>query len=580
MAGSGPVLSTPAEHVFEDPTPLVPVPKARLTDEQVYLQYEVRRTVQEIREGRWKRIALQFPDEMLVDAPRVYERLREGLRYARLNARQRVPHSVDTLANDLSSTTIDKTIDGNQDWANLAESTASNEEKLTILADTSYGACCVDEVAAEHVDADVLVHYGRSCLSPTARLPVIYVYTSKLLDLDATIAIFKQLYPNQAERVCLVADIPFDHHISTLAERLQSEGYIHVFPTEIIHDPASLIPNRTVPSEAMNDPDKLREYSIFHVSTPPSSLLLILSSRVKATHILPTDTSSPETLEATTQPLLRRRYALVTRLASAGIFGILINTLSVKNYMTALSHCQELIRNAGKKSYVFVVGKVNAAKIANFSEIDGWVVIGCWESSLIESKEFYRPIITPFELEVALQSDDTRRWGSEWVGDFGTLLGREKNANGGGAQVDGSGSHGDEVTAGNTTGDWDEQESDDEPPEFDLRTGRYVSNSRPLGRVKPALTNSNTTGNGFTRFTAPPSSALVQRAKGDIATVNGAVSPAAEFLRSERTWQGLGSDFEIAYERDDEGKIQGAAIEEGRGGVAKGYAVGEDETKT
>jgi diphthamide biosynthesis protein 2 len=36
---------------------------------------------------------------------------------------------------------------------------------IFILADTSYGACCVDEVAAEHVDADLIVHYGRSCMS-------------------------------------------------------------------------------------------------------------------------------------------------------------------------------------------------------------------------------------------------------------------------------------------------------------------------------------------------------------------------------------------------------------------------------
>lgn len=35
-----------------------------------------------------------------------------------------------------------------------------------VLADTSYGSCCVDEVAAQHVDADVLVHFGESCASP------------------------------------------------------------------------------------------------------------------------------------------------------------------------------------------------------------------------------------------------------------------------------------------------------------------------------------------------------------------------------------------------------------------------------
>jgi diphthamide biosynthesis protein 2 len=46
------------------------------------------------------------------------------------------------------------------------------EERLYILADSSYGTYCVDEVAAEHVDADV-VHYGRSCQSPPSRLPVV-----------------------------------------------------------------------------------------------------------------------------------------------------------------------------------------------------------------------------------------------------------------------------------------------------------------------------------------------------------------------------------------------------------------------
>jgi len=38
--------------------------------------------------------------------------------------------------------------------------------KFYILADTSYGSCCVDEIAAEHADADCIIHYGRACLSP------------------------------------------------------------------------------------------------------------------------------------------------------------------------------------------------------------------------------------------------------------------------------------------------------------------------------------------------------------------------------------------------------------------------------
>lgn len=567
-------MSTPAEHILEAPTPhAISSSQSRLTAEQLYVQYEVQRTITEIRDARKKRIALQFPDDMLVDAPRVFEALRDGLRNARRDDRE-------TVATSRSPLPSDTDVSEKFSQATLHDGDDQIDEKLCILGDTSYGACCVDEVAAEHVDADIVVHYGRACLSPTARLPVIYVFTTKRLDLDAVVQNFQTTYPDKASKICLMADIPYAHHLSALRSRIVQAGYGDVFSTEIIHDPSSLLPNRTVPPDVAQNPEALKEYSIFHVSDPPTSLLLTLSSRIKSMQIYPTDTSNPIALEASTSQLLRRRYALLTRLSTVSIFGILINTLSVSNYMAALQHCQDLISHAGKKSYVFVVGKVNAAKVANFSEIGGWVVIGCWESSLIESKEFLRPIITPFELEVALTDDKERVWGGEWIGDFSALLGRDKQpTTNGRSMADSNGEHqAAEADADADAGDWNEQSSDDEPPEFDLRTGRYVSQSRPMGRAsKPSITDRTVNGSSAT---APSSSALVQRAKGDVASVGGQVSPAAEFLRSKRTWQGLGSDYEIAYERDSEGKILGAAMEQGRSGVAKGYTVGEDDTRS
>lgn len=565
MATTAPVLSTASEHLFE---PSAAVNSAlhisRLSEAELFVQYEIQRTIREIRNGRWKRIALQFPDEMLVDAPRVFERLRDGLRRERKAEHRAVP--VDGGATqpavseqleklDLNKATLEENV----------EDAAKIEEKLCILGDTSYGACCVDEIAAEHIEAEVVVHYGRACLSPTARLPVIYVFTSKQVDLGAVVRRFEQLYPQKEEKVCLVADMPYSQHIPQLHASLLDHGYHNIFATEIIREPSSLLPNRTIPLEVKDSADKLKDYSIFHISDPPTSLLLVLSSRVKRIDIFPTTTTTRENSTSTsTSLLLRRRYALVTRLSTTPIFGILINTLSVANYLSALTHCQNLISRAGKKSYVFVVGKVNAAKLANFSEIGGWVVIGCWESSLLESRDFYAPVITPFELEVALKDDGERVWGGEWVADFAALLETEESDGVAG------GREGDLAVDGiQRSGDLNEGDelSDDEPPDFDLRTGRYVSRSSGMGqrrRRHPAQ-------NGGT---APPSSALVQRAKGDLATINGAVSPAAEFLRSKRTWTGLGSDYEIAYERGEDGEIRGAAVEEGRSGVAKGYKVG------
>ncbi|KAF2116119.1 diphthamide biosynthesis protein 2 [Lophiotrema nucula] len=554
---AAPVLSTPDTHIFEDPTPTIDISSLpRLSDEQIHLTYEIERTVREIREGRWKRIALQFPDQLLVDAPRVYGQLTRGLKKARSRR-----NGTSAASSSRNSAVEEELV------AKLEETTVAEDktERLFILADTSYGACCVDEVAAEHVDADVVVHYGRSCLSPPSRLPVVYVFTARELSIDAAIAAFKGTYSDKNQKIILMADIPYSHHIPTFHSRLEAEGYTGVHKTEIDHNPSSLLPNRTLPTGILDTKDALRDYQLFHISEPPKSLLLTLSSRVAAIHIYPTDTPNPSALLASTSRTLNRRYALLTSLTTASVFGILINTLSVKNYMHMLSHVKAMIAAAGKKSYTFVVGKVNAAKVANFSEVGGWVVIGCWESSLIESADFWRPIITPFELGLALQSDDTRVWTGEWTGDFQAVLAKED-----GPATAANGTNGTEAA---TSGDGDyDSEEESQPPEFDLRTGRYVSHSRPMRTSTPKATQQQI----GSEETAPASTALTKRANGDLAHVGNVVSPGAEFLRSNRTWQGLGSDYRSEDTANSGGPERAAKVEEGRSGIARGYVVGDD----
>ncbi len=567
-----PVLSTPDTHIFEDPTtPVDNSYRVRLSDEEIYLTYEIERTVREIKQGRWQRIALQFPDDLLVDAPKVFEALSRGLRKS-THCETAASANAEVKNEALDS---DSLMHGVEKLSISASESSQQEERLYILADTSYGACCVDEIAAEHVDADVVVHYGRSCLSPTARVPVVYVFTHRPLSLAPVTAAFKDALPDPEQKVILMADVTYMDHIPELSQILREEGYFNLYATSITRDSSSPLPNRTVPQSVKDNPQSLRDWQLFHIGEPPSSLLLTLSSRLAALHVYPTVTTpsipASKAFLASTSKALRRRYALLTSLSTVSVFGILINTLSVKNYLHIVQHVQAQILAAGKKSYTFVVGKVNAAKVANFSEVGGWVVIGCWESSLVESKDFWKPLITPFELELALKADGERVWTGEWRGDFQGILdasGRE----GAGMQPS------NDIKSGEATetpvehdtlggGDFD-SEPESAPPEFDLRTGRYVSHSRPMQTgIRSDITSRMTsTGTNYS---------LVKRFNGDLATVGGAISPAAEFLKARRTWKGLGSDLEIAYDETGANTdVKGSPIEQGRSGIARGYTVG------
>ena len=44
-----------------------------------------------------------------------------------------------------------------------------------IMADVTYGACCVDDYSARALDCELLVHYGHSCLVPIDREGVVAI---------------------------------------------------------------------------------------------------------------------------------------------------------------------------------------------------------------------------------------------------------------------------------------------------------------------------------------------------------------------------------------------------------------------
>ncbi|KAJ2798337.1 Diphthamide biosynthesis protein 2, partial [Coemansia helicoidea] len=146
------------------------------TDAEAEAVYEVERTAQVLVQGGYLRAALQFPDEQLADATRVAGALQ-----------QRV---------------------------------AAHGCRVFILADTSYGSCCVDEVAAAHYDADIVVHYGRTCLSLTSRLPVFYVFGREPLDVADCAQKVADALP--ARDLLLLCDVPYAHALDAVADAVRA----------------------------------------------------------------------------------------------------------------------------------------------------------------------------------------------------------------------------------------------------------------------------------------------------------------------------------------------------------------------
>lgn len=62
------------------------------------------------------------------------------------------------------------------------------------MGDVTYGACCVDDFSATALQADLLVHYGHSCLVPVnvTTLPCLYVFVTIDFDVDHLVSMVEK----------------------------------------------------------------------------------------------------------------------------------------------------------------------------------------------------------------------------------------------------------------------------------------------------------------------------------------------------------------------------------------------------
>lgn len=65
------------------------------------------------------------------------------------------------------------------------------------MGDVTYGACCIDDYSAAALGAQLLVHYGHSCLVPVdhTTIPCLYVFVDIAIDVDHLVDTIRLNFP-------------------------------------------------------------------------------------------------------------------------------------------------------------------------------------------------------------------------------------------------------------------------------------------------------------------------------------------------------------------------------------------------
>ncbi|XP_043521652.1 2-(3-amino-3-carboxypropyl)histidine synthase subunit 2 isoform X2 [Frieseomelitta varia] len=283
-------------------------------------------------------------------------------------------------------------------------------KKVYILGDTSYGSCCVDEVAAQHINADSIIHFGHACLNPTSRIPVFHVLPKQEIDITEVIDKFKLYFADQSERILFFYDITYAHKIENIYKILSSVYNNLIFTslnctsnvefTDVIDDSFTTILGRCF---KLDKKYKIEDYVAFFLGNDGKTFTT-LAMTIPAKKWYYFENNNVVEYEIFNTPWLKRRRFLVEKLKDAKVVGIVIATLGIKDYLTIITMLKNILKAKKKKSYILSVGKINPAKLANFLEIDAFVVITCPENEIFDSREFLKPLLMPYEVELAFNS--------------------------------------------------------------------------------------------------------------------------------------------------------------------------------
>ncbi|KAF2309348.1 hypothetical protein GH714_001694 [Hevea brasiliensis] len=100
-----------------------------------------------------------------------------------------------------------------------------------VLGDVTYGACCVDDLSALALGADLLIHYGHSCLVPidATKVPCLYVFVDIKIDVERLISTIK-LNLNDKKSIVLAGTIQFASAIREAKPELEKLGLSVLIP--------------------------------------------------------------------------------------------------------------------------------------------------------------------------------------------------------------------------------------------------------------------------------------------------------------------------------------------------------------
>ncbi len=307
----------------------------------------------------------------------------------------------------------------------------NSSAKVVLAADPCYGACDLVHDKMRMMGVELVAHMGHSAMNidsgmPTHFIPVTYEGDPEIDPVVPILAKHKaiaearlskkeegelteeeaqerfldavgRVAPLSGTKLGLVGSIQHLHLLLEYKERLEKAG----FDVEIPIGGARLtFPGQVLGCNYSGDDPTIGHY-LFLGSGDFHPIGLVMHTGKPLALLDPYTGEAGEMSLERIERILRQRMGLIFAVDNANSFGILIGEKPGQMRRNLAIRMKRLLETHGKKGYLLALDHVGP-ELIDFYPVDAFVNTACPRIAIDDAVKYDKPLITPFELEVAL----------------------------------------------------------------------------------------------------------------------------------------------------------------------------------
>lgn len=267
--------------------------------------------------------------------------------------------------------------------------------EIVIMGDVTYGACCIDDYTAKLIGCDFMIHYGHSCLVPidVTFIKVLYVFVDIAIDTSRFIDIAKEYFPSKS-RLALVSTIQFVPSLNIIKQGLvNNEHSFDVIIPQI--KPLS-------PGEILGCTSPVIDANLVDAIVYIGDGRFHLESMSISNPTIPIFKYDPFTRclsreEYSHNEMNQNRYDAIQKAKKSKKFGLILGTLGRQGNVGIFDNIKRMLEEMGLEYMMVLISEISPQKLSLFSDIDAWIQVACPRLSIDWGHYFQHPIMTPFE---------------------------------------------------------------------------------------------------------------------------------------------------------------------------------------